>query len=244
MAKYAKWIGGVLGAAFVGPLGALIGFALGSLLDSSETRELLTDGQTGQTYRPHPFTAALLVLTAAIMKADGKVVKSELDFVKEFFKQQFGVEKTKKDMLVLREILNQQFSLHQVSQQIQQSTDHATRLQLMHYLFGVAAADGQIDASELHTLHTIAGYFKVSNYDFESLRAMHGKPSLTHAYAILEIEETATAEEVKKAYKKMAAKFHPDRVSHMGEEHVKAAEEKFKKVADAYEQIKKAKSFN
>lgn len=244
MAKYAKWIAGALGAAIVGPIGAIIGFAIGSLLDSAETRQLLIDQKTGTPYQPDGFSAALLVLTAAVMKADGRVVKAELDFVKDFFKAQFGVEKTKKDMLLLREILEKDISIFQIATQIQHSTDHATRLQLMHYLVGIAHADGQIDESELRVLRSIANYFKINNYDFESIRAMFGKNTLKDAYAILEIEKEATNEEIKKAYKKMAAKFHPDRVSHLGEEHVKAAEDKFKKVQDAYEQIKKTKSIS
>jgi DnaJ like chaperone protein len=241
MAKYAKWIVGALGAAFVGPIGAIVGFAIGSLLDNSESRAILIDRETGNSYQPDGFSAALLVLTAAVMKADGKIVKSELDFVKEFFKAQFGIEKTKKDMLLLREILEKDISIFQIATQIQQGTDHATRLQLMHYLVGIAHADGQIDESELRVLRSIANYFKINNYDFESIRAMFGKNTLKDAYAILEIESEATNEEIKKAYKRMAAKFHPDRVSHLGEEHAKAAEDKFKKVQDAYEQIKKTK---
>jgi DnaJ like chaperone protein len=241
MAKYAKWIVGALGAAFVGPIGAIVGFAIGSLLDNSESRAILIDRETGNSYQPDGFSAALLVLTAAVMKADGHVVKAELDFVKEFFKAQFGIEKTKKDMLLLREILEKDISIFQIATQIQQGTDHATRLQLMHYLVGIAHADGQIDESELRVLRSIANYFKINNYDFESIRAMFGKNTLKDAYAILEIESEATNEEIKKAYKRMAAKFHPDRVSHLGEEHAKAAEDKFKKVQDAYEQIKKTK---
>jgi DnaJ like chaperone protein len=241
MAKYAKWIVGALGAAFVGPIGAIVGFAIGSLLDNSESRAILIDRETGNSYQPDGFSAALLVLTAAVMKADGKIVKAELDFVKEFFKAQFGIEKTKKDMLLLREILEKDISIFQIATQIQQGTDHATRLQLMHYLVGIAHADGQIDESELRVLRSIANYFKINNYDFESIRAMFGKNTLKDAYAILEIESEATNEEIKKAYKRMAAKFHPDRVSHLGEEHAKAAEDKFKKVQDAYEQIKKTK---
>ena len=244
MAKYAKWIAGALGAAFVGPIGAIVGFAIGSLLDNAESRAVMIDRETGRTYQPDGFSAALLVLTAAVMKADGRVVKAELDFVKEFFKAQFGIEKTKKDMLLLREILEKDISIFQIATQIQHGTDHATRLQLMHYLVGIAHADGQIDESELRVLRSIANYFKINNYDFESIKAMYGKNTLKEAYAILEIESDATNDEIKKGYKKMAAKFHPDRVSHLGEEHVKAAEDKFKKVQDAYEQIKKSKGIS
>jgi DnaJ like chaperone protein len=239
MAKYVKWLAGALGMAFVGPIGALIGFAIGALLESSEDREKLLDPHTGESYRPDGFTAALLVLTAAVMKADGKIARAELDYVKEFFKKQFGADKTKRDMLLLREILQKDFSLYQVSAQVQAGMDHASRLQLMHYLIGIAMADGFLDERESHILKSIAHYFNINNYDFESIRAMYSKHTLHDAYAILEADAKATDDEIKKAYRKVAAKFHPDRVSSLGEEHIKAAEDKFKKVQDAYEQIRK-----
>ena len=226
----------------------ILGFIVGGFIDQLQSNKGRSDNAQsdpfqrfrGQSSR-FDFQTMLMALSAAVMKADGHVVKAELDFVKEFFKAQFGIEKTKKDMLLLREILEKDISIFQIATQIQQGTDHATRLQLMHYLVGIAHADGQIDESELRVLRSIANYFKINNYDFESIRAMFGKNTLKDAYAILEIESEATNEEIKKAYKRMAAKFHPDRVSHLGEEHAKAAEDKFKKVQDAYEQIKKTK---
>jgi DnaJ like chaperone protein len=57
----------------------------------------------------------------------------------------------------------------------------------------------------------------------------------------LEIDSSATDDEVKKAYRKQAMKHHPDKVSHLGEEIRKAAEEKFQKLNEAYERIKSAR---
>ncbi len=241
MGRYSKWLGGAVGWALIGPIGGLIGFALGSLLDSADTRAQLTD-EKGHTYTPDGFTAALLVLTAAVMKADGQVRKSELEFVKNFFKSQFGADKMAKDMLVLREILKKDFSLGQVARQIQASTEHPVRLQLLHYLMGIAYADGNIDPSEENVLRTIATYLNINASDFQSLRAMFGKHSIQDAYTILEISEDSSEDEVRKAYRKMAAKYHPDKVSSLGEEHVKAAEEKFKQVQEAFAQIKKVRN--
>jgi DnaJ like chaperone protein len=64
------------------------------------------------------------------------------------------------------------------------------------------------------------------------------------AYKILEIEPNATNEEVKKAYKKMAVKYHPDKVSHLGEDVRKAAEEKFQNLNAAYNEIKKQRGIH
>lgn len=246
MSRYSKWLGGALGWAFAGPIGGLVGFAVGALIDSGKHEASGSFEEQERNYVPNDFAAALLVLTAAVMKADGRILKAELDYVKEFFKQQFGVERTRKEMLVLRELLQQNIPLAEVCTQIRGNTTHAARLQLMHYLIGIAVSDGSLDADELKVLRTIAGYLRINPYDLESLLAsyrMQGggteKFNIQDAYKVLEIESGATDEEVKKAYRKMAAKYHPDKVNTLGEEFQKAAEEKFKGVQKAYDAIKK-----
>ena len=61
-------------------------------------------------------------------------------------------------------------------------------------------------------------------------------------YSILEINPNSTDDEVKKAYRKMAIKYHPDKVSHLGNELKNIAEEKFKSVNDEYQNIKKERN--
>ena len=105
--------------------------------------------------------------------------------------------------------------------------DHPSRLQLMHFLFGIAKADGLVTENEVRTIHTIAGYLGIRARDFESIKAMFYN-SRENAYKILEITKTATNNEIKKAYRTMAKKYHPDKVIHLGKEHQKGAEEKFR----------------
>ena len=116
--------------------------------------------------------------------------------------------------------------------------DHPSRLQMIHILFGLSEADGHVHPLEVKVIQEIANYLGVSIKDFESIQAMFYKNS-SAAYKILEISKNATDNEVKKAYRKMATKFHPDKVHHLGKEFQKMAEEKFKKLNDAYGQIKK-----
>ena len=87
-------------------------------------------------------------------------------------------------------------------------------------------------------IYEIATYLGISNKDFESIKAMFAKDEAAH-YKILEIEKTASDKDVKKAYRKMSNKYHPDKVMHLGQEMQNLAEEKFKAVNDAYHQIKK-----
>jgi DnaJ like chaperone protein len=242
MAKFAKWIGGGLGWALTGgtPIGAIIGFAIGSAIDKA--RGNVSDGgsDTGARYqtRSGDFGVSLLILSASVMKADGKVLKSELAYVKEFFTKQFGAEKTAEFMRILKGVLEQDVKLKEVCQQIRFNMQHPMRLQMLHFLFGIAQADQNVDEAEVRVIEQIASYLGISRSDFESIKAMFYK-SADSAYKILEIQEEATDIEVKKAYRKMAVKYHPDKVSGAGGEVQNAAKDKFLKVQEAYETIKK-----
>jgi DnaJ like chaperone protein len=238
MGSFGKWIGGGLGFVMGGPIGGLFGFVVGSFLDSAtiQTTRAETSGTT-----PGAFGISLLVLIAAVMKADGKVVKSELDYVKQFFIRQFGDDNAKDALKMLRDLLKQDIPLRDVCSQISHNMDYASRLQLMHLLFGVAGADASFHPSETKLIETISGYLGISASDYSSIRNMF-IPETDSSYKILEVEPSVSNEELKKAYRKMALKYHPDKVSHLGEDFRKTADEKFKKVNEAYERIKKERN--
>ena len=237
MANWSKWIFGGLGWAVGGPIGAVIGFALGSMVGES-----VGQARIGTGTQPGDFGVSLLVLCAAVMKSDNRILKSELEYVKQFFIRQFGVEHAKERILLLREILKQDYSLRDVCSQIKYNLDVASRLQLLHLLFGLSNADGEIHPLEVETINNIADYLGISQGDFDSIKAMFVKDT-SSAYKILEIPPTATDDEVKKAYRAMAVKHHPDKVHHLGTDFQKAAQEKFKTINEAYEQIKKERKY-
>ncbi len=242
--QFGKWVGSGLGWALGGPLGAVLGFALGSVFDASSVSVKTYDNTTINANTGHAgdFAASLLVLSAAVMKSDGKVLKSELDYVKKFLTLQFGEDSAQQQLQMLKEILKQDIPLFDVCNQIKQHMPHSQRLQIVHYLFGISKADGVVHGSELQTIQTISNYLGVNSADFNSLKAMHYR-DVDSDYKILEIENSATEEEIKKAYRKMAVKFHPDKVAALGEDVQKAANEKFQQVQQAYENIKKQQGF-
>lgn len=239
MAKFGKWLGGGLGWAVGGPIGAIFGFMIGSMFDgSSEIMKTGTrTGYSGQT-TAGGYVMSLLVLTASVMKADGKILKSELDYVKKFMVHNFGEASATEAVRLLRDLLDQNIPVDEVCRQIKQNMNYSARLQLLHFLFGIAIADGQVDANERQLIDYISRAMGLTDKDFESIQAMF-VPSTEADYKILEIEPSATDEEVKKAYRRMAMKYHPDKVGHLGEDFQKAANEKIQSVNKAYENIKK-----
>ncbi len=234
-------LGAGLGWWILGPVGAILGFIAGSFAEGVASE--FNEGERPGGDPRDGFVVSLLVLIAAVMKADGKVVKSELDFVKTYLLRAFGENKASKALIMLRDILNKEIPLEQVCHQISQHVDYNSKVQLIHMLFGVANADGHIPESEQRILRQIANGIGVMQPDFDSVLNMYVK-NTDSAYKILEIEPTATVEEIKKAYRKMAVKFHPDKVAHLGEEFQTSAKEKFQKVNEAFETLKKERGFN
>lgn len=237
---YGKWITGALGWALGGPIGGLLGFALGSFFDKGETSGLTGGGRVAYTgaEQRNSFMVSLLVLSSAIMKADKRVLKSELDYVKRFISENFGEDAAAESVLLLRDLLKQDVNIESVCAQIRANTNSATRLQLLHYLTGIARADGDVSSDELLMLRKISASLSIPFQDGESIFAMFDK-GVDAAYQVLEIDKNASDEEIKKAYKRMAIKHHPDKVSSLGPDVQKSAEEKFKKINEAYEKIKK-----
>jgi DnaJ like chaperone protein len=235
-----KLLWGGLGWVMGGPIGAILGYAFASMSEN-QSAQWIGAARTGDAYtqtKSADFIISILVLFAKVMKADGQLLKSELDYIKKFLLQQFGAQQTNKFMVLFKDILKQEYPLRDVCRQIQRSMDHPSRLELIHVLFGLSAADGHVHPEEVRVIQTIANYLNINTRDYESIKAMFTKDESAN-YKILELSKSASNQEVKKAYRKMANKYHPDKVAHLGVDLQNLAEDKFKAVNDAYHQIKK-----
>ncbi len=240
MGNFVKWLGAGLGFTLGGPIGSILGYAVGSLIggfSKADIERARAYRETSSSNQSGDFEISLLLLSSVVIKADGKVDQRELSYVRSHFKNMYGDERANNAFKLFKSFIkSNKVSTRQVCEQIRQNLTHASRLQLLHFLFGIAKADGMVNEFEVNSIKTIAGYLYISQHDFESIKAMFYDSS-DSSYRILEIEKSASDTEVKKAYRKMVKKYHPDKLQHLGEAHVKGAEEKFKQVQKAYEQI-------
>jgi DnaJ like chaperone protein len=235
MRTLGKWIGVGLGWTIGGPIGAILGFAFGSFVDASNLDKFNNKNKDTTT---GDFIVSLLVLMAAVMKADQRVMKSELNYVKHYLTKSFGEEETTEMLRMLRDILKQDIPLKDVTKQIRSRMDYPSRLQLMHLIYGIAFSDGEITDSEIIQLNQIGFDLGMSHADINSLKSMFIQ-STDWAYSVLEIDKNAGNEEIKKAYRQLALKNHPDKVAYLGEEIRQRAQEKFQRINEAFEFVKK-----
>lgn len=183
------------------------------------------------------FALTFTVLVAAVMKSDGKPMKSELEYVRQFYIKNFGEDVAREAMLMLRNLLKSEIPLQKVGFQIRQKLMYPARLQLLHFLFLLSTVDKPIQTVEISTLEDISRYIGIHPRDFNSIKAMFYN-DLQAAYTVLEIEKNATNEQVKKAYRKMAMQYHPDKLESLGQSMQETATVRFQKVKEAYERIK------
>ncbi|MDD2951746.1 MAG: TerB family tellurite resistance protein [Parabacteroides sp.] len=258
-----KWIGGVLGFMAFGPLGALGGIILGSFFEgganmtgqsfgggSSYSDEYTQrDADAGQR---NSFLFSMLVMASYIIRADGKIMHSEMEYVRQFLRRNFGEIAVGQGEEILLKLFDQAKRMDQESgmgfkntirecgTQIAYSLSYEERLQLLAFLAEIAKSDGNVCAAEIEALKEIAMAMGMSDREVESMLNLQGN-SLDDAYKVLEIESTATDEEVRTAYRRMAVKHHPDKVANLGEDIRKAANEKLQKINEAKERIYKAR---
>ena len=251
---YAKWIGGAVGWALGGPIGGVLGYWLGKMFsdDSLAMDAGASNGHTGRggrggrsrarATRAGDFALSMVVLSAAVMQADERVLKSEIDYVKQFFRTNFGQAQAEQLTLALREALKNPVDVRGVCMQIRANMPHAKRLLLLQYLYGIARADGNVDPREVDLIRRMAAALGISDKDRASIEApFHSdKPD---PYTVLEIGRDASDADIKKAYRRLALKFHPDKVRDMGEAYAKQAEARFLEVQEAYENLKKVRVF-
>jgi len=264
-----KWIAGFLGFIITGsPLGALAGYALGSIVDNAigENQGASNSYAYERAYRQqnrqqqdyyqrqgqrNSFLFSLLVLASYVIRADGKVMHSEMEYVRQMLRQNFGEAAVVQGNEIMLKLFERQKQMgaaayrQLVGDSCAQIADNMTReqrLQLLAFLVEIAKADGNTHADEITALKWVASGLRLSEAEVESmLNLARGTSSVEAAYKVLEVSPDASDDEVRKAYRRLALKHHPDRVATLGEDVRKAAEKKLQEINAAKDIIYKAR---
>ena len=227
-----KLLFALIGYTFFRLPGAFVGFFIGSFLSPKVQKISSKD-----------FEINLLALASLVIKADGKVTQNELDFVRRYFISAYGKNRANEVFKIFNQnVKNKGISVSKISRLFNLALNYESRLQVIHFLFGIAKADGNISELEIKKLLDFSNLFKLSYADFLSIKAMFVQES-DNAYKILEVDKTATNDEIKKSYRDLAKKHHPDKVQHLGDAYVKAAQDKFQQIQKAYQNIKNERGF-
>lgn len=231
-----KWIFAIFGYIIFRTPGAILGFLLGSLIQKGSS---ITINKITQ----QDFELNLLALASLVIKADGRVSQKELDFVRNYFISAYGQQRANQTFRIFNNHLKKTtISTQKIGQLFNRFLSNESRLQVLHFLFGIANADGTISSKELERLKEFSYLLNLSNLDYESIKAMFVE-QLDNAYKILEVQKNDPIDVIKRSYRDMAKKHHPDKVQHLGEAYVKASQEKFQKIQKAYEKIKTERGF-
>jgi DnaJ like chaperone protein len=231
MAKYEKWLGAGLGWVVTGsPLGGLLGFVAGKTMES-DNKEYSNTANTSE------FETNLLVIAASVIKADGRVSIDEINFVRDFFIDHFSADHIDEKMRILNHCISRGYDPRKACDEIRLSSTAATRTQIIHFLFEIAISDKALDKSETELIFKLAGWLNVNDIEFKSIKASYSIENQTK-YTLLGVQSTATAEEIKAAYRKLVLEYHPDRNTDLSPAEQAKAADKFRRIQEAFEKIK------
>lgn len=251
-----KWIGGAMGFVAFGPLGALAGYVLGRwfdrAVDEAAAAESMGDQPQVDAGQRNSFLFSMLVMASYVIQADGKIMHSEMEYVRAFLRRNFGEQALDQGERVLLSLFDQRKrmdarepgayrqTIRDCGAQIAANMTMEQRLQLLEFLAQIARSDGNVCQAEIEALKEVAVAMGLTVRDVESMLHLESN-SLEDAYKVLEIEPTATNDEVRAAYRRLALLHHPDRVASLGEDVRLAAEKKFQSINNAKDRIFKAR---
>ena len=244
MSIWGKLLGGTAGLVLGGPFGALAGAVAGHAVD--RYRDAQTPAPPADATESIGFTIAVVVLGAKMAKADGLVSRNEVHAFREVFHVPPEEEKNVARLFdqAKRDARGFEPYARQVGRMLKEKPD--VLVQLLDCLFHIAEADGGIDEAELTYLRAVAGHFGLTERAFERVRATHLGPDQRDPYTVLGVARDAEDEAVKRRYRELILRHHPDRLVAQGlpAEFVDVATKQMAAINAAYDEVARARGMS
>lgn len=229
--KYEKWLGAGLGFVVSGsPLGAVIGFGAGKFLEKKESKHFFATAHTSD------FEVNILQLAVAVIHTEKGVTHSEINFVRDFWKAQFGEDFLEEKMNVFNHLLQKKYDTKKACIDLFNTSEAATRHQIVYFLFDLAECDKPLSKNEHDMIFAIAGWLNINRIDFVKIEQSRKPQSLT-VFDILEVKETDSIAHIRARYRKLVLQFHPDKHPNATEAQRKKMEQKLQQIHEAYQKI-------
>ena len=207
--------------------------------------------ESSQSESHNRFVWLLVQILVNIAKMDGQVTKEEVSTIQRFF--QYNLHYSQTQMLWVKDLIKEAISntvtLDSLLQEFRSTFAYEPRLILLELIYQILFTKDSVPENELQIARNIARYLEISSIDQRTIEAKYmyrgrqataaSRDSAEQYYAILGLEPGADREAIKKAYRKLSMTYHPDKVSHLGEEFKKVAESKMKDINAAYDYFKK-----
>lgn len=237
-------LGAGIGMMVGGPLGAVVGGALQHVFTKGASS--VSPSRSGQAAKPEQlFISHLVAILTKISMADGSISDSERKTIHDFFSKGLkykGLELKFIDAMIA-ETQRVNPDLFQICKAFDGFAGKEQRLILLDMVYQVVVSDNVITKGEEEAIHTVVAALGIGKEEHEQIKSRYAIAKKDDHYATLGLRPSADEGEIKKAYRQLAAQYHPDKVSHLGPELVAFSEEKFKTINDAYATVRKEKNF-
>ena len=259
---WGKLIGGIIGLMRGGIVGAILGVFLGHIVDR------FLSGLSGNNRTRDTFFCALFTTIGHISKEDGRVTKKEVEAAEALMQRLQLNEKERQQ--AIRYFQQGKDPGFDVYGKLQEFATHSKlryelRIMFMELLLEAAVSDGMLSVGEDAILERVRTVLKIPiNVYIAMLRAREAEPKpqprarrsygnyrpavnrpqpLSQSYAALGLKTEASAQEVKRAYRKLVSQYHPDKLSSQGlpEEVMNMAKRRVREINGAYDRIKSSR---
>lgn len=240
MSIWGSLLGGVIGFSLGGPFGALLGSFLGGKISRITSSSSFISQQNSQQI----FALSLIILSAKLSKADGRVSKEELIAVKE----KLQIPDTEIDQVakIFNKAKDESTGYESYAKQITEIfKDNLNVLEeVVNILFYIAEADGHVSKEEEGMIANIAFIFGLSQKQYESIKESRKSSDKLNPYIVLESQPTDDLKSIRKKYIKLSKEHHPDLLISNGvpNEVINESKNKMRAINAAWDQIQKLKS--